>query len=528
MERGMRLILIATWLVSTVAASQEFEAHRMLQYDRGSSRFGSRKSYVNALAGTMDSGDLSSKVLMVHMHELTDQSIDAIINGSLCAAVLVILPRNMDDVTTKVASQWVGLERKLVQAEIPIPVYFAFDGPEVGEIYSSVGSEGSTSDGYQLTVNPGEPSVVRSLQGVNLQGTLAGVGADHGNGDHLPTLAIVAHYDTASVAPSMPHGANDNGSGVLALLELARLFSKLYRRFRTQGQYNLLFVLTAAGRMNFEGTANWLEQAEGQLLQSIEFALCLDSIGNGPGLHFHVSKPAKDPGTVLLHNEFKRTAANMNVSFDVVRRKIDLSDPEVYWQHELFSRKRVLGATLSSDRHPRPSFDHVSLFNTEVDMPVLLRNIRLIAEVVAHHVYELHGENLQVFQDSLALNKQFVQAWHSVLAKETSMQSLMNSGTKDPKSAPVINGLERVLLKYLGSVKSEVFALDTSAIRFYDTTQVLMSAFRGKPMTFDLVFSGIVVAYFWALLVGLLGFRQAVREVQSVFLKSSKSNRKIK
>jgi Zn-dependent M28 family amino/carboxypeptidase len=51
----------------------------------------------------------------------------------------------------------------------------------------------------------------------NIEAVIAGAGGT------APALVIGAHYDSASTAP----GANDNGSGVAALLELARLLADL-------------------------------------------------------------------------------------------------------------------------------------------------------------------------------------------------------------------------------------------------------------------------------------------------------------
>lgn len=49
-------------------------------------------------------------------------------------------------------------------------------------------------------------------------------------------------------------GSDSNGSGVVALLEIARLFSRLYSNPRTRGRYNLLFGLTSGGPYNYNGT----------------------------------------------------------------------------------------------------------------------------------------------------------------------------------------------------------------------------------------------------------------------------------
>lgn len=49
-------------------------------------------------------------------------------------------------------------------------------------------------------------------------------------------------------------GSDSNGSGVVALLEIARLFSSLYSSPKTRGKYNLLFALTSGGPYNYNGT----------------------------------------------------------------------------------------------------------------------------------------------------------------------------------------------------------------------------------------------------------------------------------
>lgn len=91
-------------------------------------------------------------------------------------------------------------------------------------------------------------------------------------------------------------------------------------------RFNLLFLLSGGGKFNFQGTKKWIEDnidgsgleffignkcfhdiffcnpslhvsAENSLLQEVQFAVCLDSLGIGNELNIHVSKPPR-PGSV--------------------------------------------------------------------------------------------------------------------------------------------------------------------------------------------------------------------------------------
>ena len=61
------------------------------------------------------------------------------------------------------------------------------------------------------------------------------------------------------ILQSLSFGGDSNGSGVVALLEIARLFSKLYMSSRSHAKYNLLFLLSGGGKFNYQGTKRWIE-----------------------------------------------------------------------------------------------------------------------------------------------------------------------------------------------------------------------------------------------------------------------------
>lgn len=57
----------------------------------------------------------------------------------------------------------------------------------------------------------------------------------------------------------LSYGADSNGSGVAALLELVRLFSRLYNS-ASKPSVNIAFLLSGSAKLNYFGTKKWLEE----------------------------------------------------------------------------------------------------------------------------------------------------------------------------------------------------------------------------------------------------------------------------
>jgi hypothetical protein len=502
--------------IAVVLSASDFTAHRMIQFDRGDTQFGSRRTTLNLMAGGLSSSDLTRKVLVVHMDQMTPQLVKDICSGSLnVGGMLIVLPADTTEVSDSALAQWRSFEQMFLKAVVSVPIYFSFRTPAIDEIHLHVEKGGG--DSYQLVVSDAEAEPVDPVQGVNFQSWLTGQGGIGGDGDNLPTIAIVSHYDTFALAPGLAVGADDNGSGLVAFLEIARLFSKLYRRMGTQGKYNVVFVLTGAGRIGFSGAKHWLDRADARLLENIELAFCLDALGQGDGVFLHVSKPAKDPEIVKLYQEFRDTASRMTIPFDLVHKKIDLSDPEVYWQHEQFSRKRVLAATASHKKQAAPSFEHGHILDRHVNMTTLKRNIKFLAEVLASHIYGFHGKGLEVFTGSLSVNDDFVSAWQNSLSRHGRMQQFLflNSATKTSPEGQLIDGLEKVMEAYTSSLRKETFTV-ASNVKFYSVADVRMSAYKVKPMTFDLAMTGAILIYFAILFFSLNGYKDGMEKLASL------------
>ena len=79
----------------------------------------------------------------------------------------------------------------------------------------------------------------------------------------------------------------------MAILELIKLFSKLFDSYGNYSKYDLLFLLTPTGSLNYKGTDAFLNDLAENYGQNIAFALCLDSIGTGQDLYLHISRIAR-------------------------------------------------------------------------------------------------------------------------------------------------------------------------------------------------------------------------------------------
>ena len=175
------------------------------------------------------------------------------------------------------------------------------------------------------------------------------------------------------------------------LLELARMFSRLYKTSKTQPSVNLVFLLSAGGKFNYFGTKKWLEthldsSSSSELMSDVKFCLCLDSVGNvrlssdvkdqkdvdGKNLknsaknakkevvlNMHVSKPPKeDSHSGRFYSTLQAMSQKMNtnepsegngdIQVRFVHKKINLADERLAWEHERFSIRRLQAFTLSN------------------------------------------------------------------------------------------------------------------------------------------------------------------------------------
>ncbi|XP_032427386.1 BOS complex subunit ncln isoform X4 [Xiphophorus hellerii] len=504
-------------------AAHEFTVYRMQQYDLQGQPYGTRNAILNTEARTVEAEVLSRRCVIMRLADFSYDKYQKALRQS-AGAVVIILPKNMSAIPQDIVQQFMELEPEMLAMETIVPVYFAEEDDELLSIYTqtltSSSSQGSlsaaevllhtaTANGFQMVTSGAQSKAISDWAITSLEGRLTGVG-----GEDLPTIVVVAHYDTFGVAPWLSYGADSNGSGVSMLLELARLFSKLYTYKRTHAAYNLLFFVSGGGKFNYQGTKRWLEDnldhTDSSLLQdNVAFVLCLDTLGNSDSLYLHVSKPPKEgtPQYSLL-KELETVVASQHpeVKFSMVHKKINLADDMLAWEHERFGIRRLPAFTLSHlPSHRSAQRSSIMDVRPHVDVSKLSRNAKVVAESLARVIYNLTEKgasgDLQIFTEQM-VQEEHLSAVVDWLTAQPRAAQLVD------KDSSIVSTLEYHLSRYLKDVKRHYVKADKRdpEFVFYDQLKQTMNAYRVKPAIFDLLLALCIAAYLGMMYLAIQNF----------------------
>uniref|UniRef100_A0A673YP44 BOS complex subunit NCLN n=1 Tax=Salmo trutta TaxID=8032 RepID=A0A673YP44_SALTR len=478
-------------------AAHEFTVYRMQQYDLQGQPYGTRNAILNTEARTVEAEVLSRRCVIMRLVDFSYERYQKALRQS-AGAVVIILPKNMSTMPQDIVQQFMELEPEMLATETVVPVYFALEDDELLSIYTqtltSSSSQGSssaaevlihtaTANGFQMVTSGAQSKAVSDWAITSLEW--------------------------------LSYGADSNGSGVSMLLELARLFSRLYTYKRTHAGYNLLFFVSGGGKFNYQGTKRWLEDnldhTDSSLLQdNVAFVLCLDTLGNGDNLHLHVSKPPKE-GTAqyALLKEMETVASNQypEVKFSMVHKKINLADDTLAWEHERFGIRRLPAFTLSHlNSHREVQRSSIMDVRPHVDLRKLSRNTKLIAESLARVIYNLTEKgapgDLQIFTEQMQMQEEQLSSVVDWLTAQPRAAQLVD------KDSSVVSTLEYHLGRYLKDVRRHYVKADKRdpEFVFYDQLKQTMNAYRVKPAIFDLLLAFCIAAYLGVIYLSIQHF----------------------
>jgi hypothetical protein len=275
-----------------VDSTQEFKAYRMVQYDLYGQAYGSRQAFVSSEVRLWSTENLNRKAALIRLEKLTIERFRSLLTKGI-NSLFIVIPSPTTQWTDEKKSQICDLETILLSESVSIPIYFLPETQQTNDLYKSIESRRDstkdsalavlydmiTADGYQLSVTTGKYHQRSDSVLYNIAGKLIG----HGIEERLPKILFVAHYDALGLANGLAQGADSNASGVLILLKLIRLFSKLYAKQTTRAKYNLHFLFAAGGKLNYQGSKKWIDdyhdqKQQQQLPNDIDVVVCLGKI----------------------------------------------------------------------------------------------------------------------------------------------------------------------------------------------------------------------------------------------------------
>uniref|UniRef100_A0A3Q3MJ35 BOS complex subunit NCLN n=1 Tax=Mastacembelus armatus TaxID=205130 RepID=A0A3Q3MJ35_9TELE len=496
-------------------SSYEFTAYRMQQYNLAQRSHGCRGAIVVAEAHSADEPVLNRRCVIMKVPDFTTEKYLRA-QRQHAAAILILLPQNISSMPHETLKAFMLSESKALLRETLMPVYVVPEDEQLLYMYEEVKQAAATrtssifirvlrsmitATAFQIIVSSNTPiKAITDNSIVTLEGVLPGGGED------VPTIVITAHYDSYGLAPWLSHGADSNGSGVIILLELARLFQKLYKSSRTRPPYNIIFSLTGGGKYNFLGTKRWLEEnldhAESSLLHdNVAFVLCLDTLASGDELYMHVSRPPKPETPMHSFIQCLEEVVSSRFSWvktGLVHKKINLGESTVAWEHERYSLRRVPGFTLSHLDDPKSEL-RGSVLDTmsQVDFRKLKRNGIIIAEALARYMYNLSDKDF-FFLNQIFLMQDFQDSrMFSLMSFLTSVPRATQLLDKEPGHILLVNSLEHEFKRYLQQVHRHTFRQDKRDpdLTFYDQMDQPIMMYRVKPAAFDLFLGGCIAAY---------------------------------
>lgn len=496
--------------VNPVAASHEFPVYRMHQYDLHGVPHGCRSAPVSLEARSLTGWSTSRHCVVAKALDITPSVFQSI--KSKAGALVIVLPEKMNELTMEEREHIINLEASMIYgSETMIPVYFALWHPELQTILDDIADgfitdekAGSAAEamynsisasGYQVVVATGQALPKTDIKVATLHGKLTGTGAE----EKLPTIAIVTHYDSAGVAPELSFGADSNASGIAMLLEIARLFSALYSTGRSRPKYNIVFIATGAGKLNYQGSKKWLEDQldglEGSIIQDAAYVICLDTLSASDNLFMHVSKPPKDNSSGgLFYKELITVSQSLNTSnitIHKVHKKINLAEETLAWEHERYSIRRLPAATLSTlKKHENPVRTTILDIAKNEQVDTLYKHTQVISEALARHVYNLSSS--QIFADPLDVSKESLSLWFNFFASQPRAASLLTD-----KHNVLVSALKEAMARYLGDIKVTLHIPDKRdpEFVFYDIAKATLNVYSVKPAVFDLFLTVGIVLY---------------------------------
>ncbi|KAL1237451.1 BOS complex subunit ncln [Trichinella pseudospiralis] len=512
---------------ATSANTYDFSVFRLPQFELHGTEYGTQDWRLYYEAVSVNSLERIRRCLVVWWMDVVVDELHSLLSSNL-GGIIFVLPANFSTMLAEEKNRFLRFEKTLLTLPTKISLFIAFDCPEIQEVMRLAEERAAVSkrslfhkfislcigENYRLYTGNQNDAMSNNRVLHNIIGRLSAFDQR----EHVTTIAIVAHYDSFGLTAKKSFGYNSNGSGMVILLELLRLFSRLYKTSTTRAKFNLLFLLAAGGKANYLGTKQWIDD----LLERrdrytaaplIDFAICLDGlISEDSKLYMHVSKvPRQNSSMHRFYQMLEQSGKNYNVSTAIVQKKINLGDELLLWEHERFSLRRIYAHTLSGIQSPfdpmrRSILDLDSEGRFEKFVPIAMT----VVEGLFRYLYGMKNGSVEHFLDPEAMRDHW-KMWLDYLKRTPRSTQLLPNFTETQLGRDIVRFFEHFALETsIGVVTSDIKLPD---FIFYNGFQDVVHAHLTKSAFFDLLSSVFIVGYLWMLHLLALNVQRLYLEV---------------
>lgn len=199
----------------------------------------------------------------------------------------------------------------------------------------------------------------------------------------------------------------------------------------------------------------------------------------------------------------------MEINLQYKKKKVFLSEKIVPWEHEQYSKKKILTGTLSGRNDPiNGLFDAKPVIDTNFNKEALKKSIKFVAEVLFGVLFDI--ENINIFKDD------------ETLIDDNNLDSLIKYFSKYPrtplnvvKGSQINNELFTLLSSYLQKVQKQSF--EYKDMKFFDTNSGTIRIYTVKSKMIDLYLLLIIVIYLLILFIYAKGLGNFISSMKNAF-----------
>jgi hypothetical protein len=119
---ALALLGLCTVPVSGEGDVLEFDAYRMVQYDRNGEELGSRSSALSNLAVPAGvKGNLGRKAVVLDFDKVTTELLDELLDQRAAGGLVIVLPADLSSVSSEARAKWSAIEQALAEKQVARP-----------------------------------------------------------------------------------------------------------------------------------------------------------------------------------------------------------------------------------------------------------------------------------------------------------------------------------------------------------------------------------------------------------------------